>query len=1243
MKIYKMSRSIGRFNVIKELYKSNSSSIYRVKNKKEYAVLKVADSDFESLKYEYEITRSLNIDGVITFTGIEYIDNSLVIIQEDTDSESLDIILKERKLTEDEAKVVIYKLIVTLSEIHSQNIIHKNLNPGNILWNKKTGVLKVIDLGIASRVIPDIFSENTDIKNNEFSSPEQKGDIDYSIDFRSDIYSLGVVIYKLITNYIYDTKDVTSAFYTIIEKMTKTIPDERFSSMSEVVHEFNSEINDIDFLNSHFLNNRLADVMGTSSFIVDIKTKKLLYIHKTFYTELGYSCDEIMNKKYDELEFPIIKTILIELISNRVWEGSLQFVGNEGRRVYTHSRLSVFDDPEFGSLIFADITILPELGKTIGILDETEKRYKALFNQLAVGVARVDLNSKWLEVNDKFCEIVGYSREDLLHLTFADFTHPDDLETDILHLEKLISKEAETFNIDKRYIKRSGDIVWVNLTVNLVYDSCNNPSYFVGVIKDITERKLLTEDLDRVNRLLLQTGRLAKVGGWEIDLISMIPYFTEETANIYELDPGETLNVDEGISFYAPEARNIISKAVDNAINNNKPYDLELPFITKKGKKLWIRTIGKIETQNNKPVKLYGVIQDITDKKSIEEKLKKNIEFTNSVINSLTDTFYILGLKDGKGIQWNKSLLDISGYDEEYFRNNTPMSSYPVEEHPLIEEAMHTVVQNGRSTVELTYIVKSGRRIPYEYSLVPIKSPDGDEWICSIGRDITKRKEFERELKELRNYLESIIDSMPSVIIGVDNCGLITQWNAKASTYTGIGKSHAIGKDIEELKLNMDDVIKLVKGAVLKNKELKKNRQIVMNSRVQHESVFAFPLVDSDIKGAVIRIDDVTNEIELQQKLSHSQKMEALGELAGGIAHDFNNTLAGILGAAQLIENNKDSIDKLSLKYIKIIIEATIKASKSIGKLLTFSRKVKVPSVIYNLNDIVDDSLTLLERTIDKKIAINLKKEARNVNSVGDSSAIQNAILNIVINSSQAMPDGGEIIVKTDNIYLDNEYCKYSPFEISAGEYISIEISDTGIGIPQEITNKIFDPFFTTKSEGKGSGLGLATVYGTVKDHHGAIEVSSIVGSGTRFCLYLPCSDGIIEDKKTDFGVSSGTGTILLIEDDDIVRLTTETLLDTMGYKVLVAEDGLKGIEIYKKYTDFIDMVLCDMIMPGLSGSETFKKLKNVNQDCKVVICSGYTREEVLIELKEEGLRGFIQKPFDAKELEKLIYNTINQ
>ncbi|MEN9308043.1 MAG: hypothetical protein RL173_1975 [Fibrobacterota bacterium] len=372
---------------------------------------------------------------------------------------------------------------------------------------------------------------------------------------------------------------------------------------------------------------------------------------------------------------------------------------------------------------------------------------------------------------------------------------------------------------------------------------------------------------------------------------------------------------------------------------------------------------------------------------------------------------------------------------------------------------------------------------------------------------------------------------------------------------------------------------------------------------------------------------------KLQRQFHQSQKMEAVGQLAGGVAHDFNNSLGAIIGAADLAMMENLSPEERQ-EYMSMIVTAARRASDLTRKLLTFSRKGTKEMEALDVATVLKDATGLMRRTIDKRIVLDIENRAEHTIVVGDDSLLQNALMNLGINASHAMPEGGRLSFTLENIELAQEYCQASPFELDAGTYLAISVRDTGTGMPPEVMSRIFEPFFTTKKEGEGTGLGLAAVYGSIQDHHGAITVYSDVGTGTIFQIFLPVSvDSLPARVSPDAHVERGTGTILVVDDEGPVRATTAAMLAKTGYKVESACNGQDGFEILLASPGRFDLVILDMIMPIMGGRQAAAKIKELDPSIPILLTSGFPKEDDLKALKHEGITGFLQKPFGRAAL----------
>ena len=391
------------------------------------------------------------------------------------------------------------------------------------------------------------------------------------------------------------------------------------------------------------------------------------------------------------------------------------------------------------------------------------------------------------------------------------------------------------------------------------------------------------------------------------------------------------------------------------------------------------------------------------------------------------------------------------------------------------------------------------------------------------------------------------------------------------------------------------------------------------------------------------RKDAEAEKRKLETQVQQAQKMESIGTLAGGIAHDFNNILMGIQGNASLmlLKTKSDQLGYEKLKNIETYVESGTELTK---QLLGFARRGKYYAIATDLNDVIDKSSSMFGRT-KKEIKIHSDLQTDIWTVEVDRGQIEQALLNLYVNAWQAMPQGGDLYLKTENIVLDTDFINTKPYKVEAGDYIKITITDTGSGIDPETQERIFEPFFTTKEMGRGTGLGLASVYGIIKSHGGYINVYSEAEMGTTFTIYLPASGEEVrqEIKEPVATVSKGSGTILLVDDEEMIIKVAEELLQELGYKVLVARSGQGAIKLFQQNADKIDLVIMDLIMPGMGGGETFDRLKEIDPDIRVLLSSGYSINGQASEILERGCDGFIQKPFNINQLSEKIQGIIAQ
>jgi nitrogen-specific signal transduction histidine kinase/CheY-like chemotaxis protein len=381
---------------------------------------------------------------------------------------------------------------------------------------------------------------------------------------------------------------------------------------------------------------------------------------------------------------------------------------------------------------------------------------------------------------------------------------------------------------------------------------------------------------------------------------------------------------------------------------------------------------------------------------------------------------------------------------------------------------------------------------------------------------------------------------------------------------------------------------------------------------------------------AIIR--DTSERKKLEAQLQAAQRMEALGTLAGGIAHDFNNLLMGILGNVSLLQLDAE-LSHPNRERIQNIEQFVQSGAELTRQLLGLTRGGKYETKPTNMNKIVKKSAEMFGRT-KKEIAVHEKYE-ENIWTVDvDRGQFEQVLLNLYVNAWQAMPAGGELYLETVNAVLDE--ADTMPFSLEPGRYVKISVTDTGVGMDKKTQERIFDPFFTTKKMGRGTGLGLASVYGIVSSHEGLIRVYSEKGHGTTFNIYLPASEKEANNvKESDEKLRKGSETILLVDDEKMIINVGKQMMETLGYRVFVATTGKEAVGLYKKHTGKIDMVVLDMIMPHMSGAIIYERLREIDADVKVLLSSGYSMNGQAKEILARGCQGFIQKPFNLTDLSR--------
>jgi PAS domain S-box-containing protein len=630
-------------------------------------------------------------------------------------------------------------------------------------------------------------------------------------------------------------------------------------------------------------------------------------------------------------------------------------------------------------------------------LRQSEKRFRTVFEAAPLGIAIADPKGFFLEANDAFFRLLGYSKDEIKKLTFMDITHPDDREETVKLSRKALEGKINSYQTEKRYLKKNGDYLWGIVRATAIKDNNGHLQYWLGLIEDITERKAAKEALKQSGRRYRNILESIEEGYFEVDLKGSFTFFNEQVCKIIGYSRQDLMGM------------------------SNRQY-----------------------TSPATARKMYRIFNRI---------------FQTGEFAKITN--YEIIRKDG-----TKKILEVSA----------------------------SLMRNSDN------------------------EPSGFRGILSDVTDrITAQKDKER----------------------------------------------------------------------------------------------------------------------LESQVQQAQKMEAVGTLAGGIAHDFNNLLMGFQGNISLMLMDLGD-EHPHCEFLNNMERYVKRGSELTRQILGFARGGKYQVKTINLNDLINKSAGMFSRT-KKEITIHQKFQEDLWPVEVDQGQIEQVLLNLFVNAWQAMPGGGNLFLETENVTLEvNDYDK--PYAIRPGRYIRISVSDTGTGMDKATQERIFEPFFTTKGVGRGTGLGLASAYGIIKNHNGIINVYSEKGHGATFKIYLPASKKqMIKEKARPESLEVGTEMILLVDDEEMVADIGKDMLEKLGYKILVAAGGTEAIKIFNTSRDQVQLVILDMIMPDMSGGETFNRLKAIKPDVKILLSSGYSLNGRASQIMKRGCNGFIQKPFNLKQISRKI------
>ena len=648
-----------------------------------------------------------------------------------------------------------------------------------------------------------------------------------------------------------------------------------------------------------------------------------------------------------------------------------------------------------------------------------------------------------------------------------------------------------------------------------------------------------------------------------------------------------------------------------------------------------------------------GSAIDITERKQAEAALRDNEEQLRDFLENAHDLIQSVGA-DGRFLFVNRAWQDALGYTAEEAARITIFDVIAPEAHEHCRVFFGRILAGEALRVEVPFVTKDGRRVLVEGSANCRFDSDGRPMTTrGIFRDVTDSKKAEEQVRAAQHMLKTVLNNIPQGVFWKDRQSRYLGCNAVVTRSTGVERAELLlGRTDHELpgltKEQADFFLQ-------KDREVMASGQpqlgIIEQARLPNGDTIwmeTSKLPMRDVTGEVVGIlgtwQDITERKSLEEQLRQSQKMEAFGQLAGGVAHDFNNLLTVILGFSEVLLMQLPAQDPMR-SSLQAISEAGESAASLTRQLLAFSRQTVLETKVFNLNAVVNDTGKMLRRMIGEDVLLTTVLDPKLRSMKADPGQLGQVLMNLAVNSRDAMPKGGKLTIETGNVALDQSYADTHP-EVQPGQYVLLAVSDTGSGMTPEVQRRIFEPFFTTKGVGKGTGLGMAVVHGIVKQSGGSIEVYSEPGIGTAFKLYFPVVDEVFAmptQKSPSEKAERGTETVLLVEDEGSVRSLAQLVLQFHGYTVVAASNGIEAMQTVEKYRGRIDLLVTDVVMPEMDGPDLAGALRSRFVQMKVLFLSGYTNDAVVRHgiLHEEV--AFLQKPFSPLALARKVREVLNQ
>jgi two-component system cell cycle sensor histidine kinase/response regulator CckA len=872
-------------------------------------------------------------------------------------------------------------------------------------------------------------------------------------------------------------------------------------------------------------------------------------------------------------------------------------------------------------------------------LRESERRYRTLFEDSSDAIY-INSDGRLIDVNQAMLDLFGYTKEEMIGMevsrAYADPTDRSEV------LKRLNQGHAKDYEVT--FKKKDGTLMDCLLTASARRAEDRTIMGYQGIIRDVTEKKLAEEALRKSEERYRSVveGSMQGIGVFRDGIIQLV---NRAAARIFGYsDPKELVGKNFYEALVEPEERSQLKERARTLLGGTQiAVHPGWQGIRSDGTRIWVQSTASLIYWQDQPAML-GFFVDVTERIEAEESLRRERDRAQKYLD-IAGVMLVALDTEGRVTMINKRGSEILGWDEEEILGTSWFETFmPGEAREPVWNTFKELLAGRVEPVEYfenRIVTKAGENRDMAWHNTILKNSNDDiVGTLSSGEDITERKRAEMELRESEEKYRTVVEGSSDAILMLDRDREIVSSNRAFLDLFGYKQDEVAGQSVRIIHPSDSSFRTFGQAAypIIESRRsfraewefARKDGKIIPAETVT--SIMNGP--DGSTRGYVAIIRDITEKQQIQSQLQEAQKMEAIGTLAGGIAHDFNNLLTTIQGNASLMLLDADPGQRqyASLKNIQTQVRS---GAKLTAQLLGYARKGKYEAKPVDFNALVKDvseafGRTRKEVTIQRELAVDLPAiEA-------DEGQMEQLLLNLFVNAADAMPAGGDLTLKTS--HARHEEMRGRLYDPKPGSYVSLAITDTGLGMDKQTQERVFEPFFTTKEMGCGTGLGLASVYGIAKSHGGYIDVESEEGQGTTFTVFLPVSKQTLPVRVESAGqVLVGSETVLIVDDEELVLKVGANMLEKLGYNVHKANGGREAIEIYRENSRTIDLVILDMIMPQLGGGQVYDEMKETNPHVKVLLSSGYAVEGQADDILSRGCDGFIQKPFTIEDLSQKV------